>query len=394
MDSRRRPARSSLPDGELSLHFIDGEGLLLDRARHRLCALNACATLIWCMLEDGAAPTEICRVLTEQHDVPADEARSYVADTLRQHASLGGAETVPEAGPDVSTEVGHEHRVRSRHAEVIATYTLLGSTIRVHYDEARLYSAIHPLLQHSAHPGTTPTDVVDIVPQGDGVAVIADEKVIGWSWALEDAAVAVRACLTQVATSRRGGLCVVHAGALCREGAALLLPGDAGYGKSTLSAGLAARGFDMLCDDTTLLAGEPPLVCCLPTGLCIKRGAYRVLEPLYPRLARLPEWRRPDGKYARYLMPGSDLGWASPDAAVGARWMVFPRYHPDQETTLLPLPRHEALARLLPGVCFLSGTLDERNLDTLIAWIEQIDCFDLPLSSLDQATNLIDGLCK
>lgn len=394
MDSRRRPARSSLPDRDLSLHFIDDEGLLLDRARHRLYALNACATLIWCMMEDGTPPAEICRLLTEQYAVPVDEARSYVSDALRQHASLGGAEPAPEPPQDVSTPVGADHRVRSRHAEVIATYALLGSVIRVHYDDARLYSAIHPLLQPGARPGATPTDIVDIVPQGDGVAVIADDRVIGWSWTLEDAAVAARACLTQVAISRSGGFCVVHAGALSRNGSALLLPGDAGYGKSTLSAGLAARGFDMLCDDTTLLAGEPPLVRCLPTGLCVKRGAYAVLEPYFPRLGALTEWRRPDGKHARYLMPGSDLGWAPPDAAVGVRWMVFPRYHPDQQTTLLPLPRHEALARLLPGLCFLSGVLDERNLDKLIAWIEQIDCFDLPLSSLNQAIGLIDGLCK
>jgi hypothetical protein len=73
---------------------------------------------------------------------------------------------------------------------------------------------------------------------------------------------------------------------------------------------------------------------------------------------------------------------------------VFPRYHPDRGTVLLPLPRHEALAHLLRGVYFLSGSLDERNLEKLIAWIERIDCFELPLSSLDAATALLDGLCK
>lgn len=100
---------------------------------------------------------------------------------------LSRAETAPEAPQEVSTPVGPEHRAPSRHADVIATYVLLGSAIRVHYGDARLYGAIHPLLRHSARPGTAPTDVVDIVPQGGGVAVIADDRVIGWSWALEDA---------------------------------------------------------------------------------------------------------------------------------------------------------------------------------------------------------------
>jgi hypothetical protein len=225
------------------------------------------------------------------------------------------------------------------------------------------------------------------------VLVLADDDVVGWSHTVDTAAVAVRASLIQLAVARTGGLCVVHAGALRRNGNGLLLPGDAGHGKSTLSAGLAAGGFEMLCDDTALLAGDPPLVHCIPAGLCIKRGAYPVLEPLLPALGSLPEWRRPDDRRARYLMPGRDIRWAAPDAVAPVRWIVFPRYRAEAETRLLPLPRHEALARLLRGTCFLSGTLDRQNLAKLIAWIDGIDCFDLPLSSLATATAVLEELC-
>ena len=150
----------------------------------------------------------------------------------------------------------------------------------------------------------------------------------------------------------------------------------------------------MLSDDTALLAGEPPRVRSLPTGLCVKRGAYAVLEAHYPGLRSKPEWLRPDGRHARYLMPGDDIGWAEPDAAADVRWIVFPHYRPDYRTALVPLPRHQAMGRLLPGICFLSGSLDAQGLERLIAWIEGIDCFELPTSSLDEATALIDGLCR
>jgi len=384
MNSRRRSARSCVPDRDLSLHFIGGEGLLLDRSGHRLYALNASATLIWCLLDEGKPPAEIRRLLIERYAVPAGQAES-----------VGHAKAVPELTPAEVTALPAAPDLQARpRPAAIATYGLLGSVVRVHYATDRLHDTIHPLLQHHALHGVPPTSILDVVAHDDGIAILSQDRVIGSSRAHEDAGVAVRACLTQIATAQSGGLCVVHAGALSRKGGALLLPGNAGYGKSTLSAGLAARGFDMLSDDTTLLAGEPPIAHCIQNGLCIKRGAYDVLKPLYPGLDALPEWRRPDGKHARYLMPGSDLSWAAPESAVGVRWMVFPRYHPDHETTLLPLPRHEALARLLPGVCFLSGTLDDRNLEALIAWIERIDCFDLPLSSLDDATALIDRLCR
>jgi hypothetical protein len=381
----------------LSLHHIGEEGLLLDPENRRLYALNTSATFIWSLLKDGKSPAEISRALNEQFAVPADAALSYVANVLGQYAALRQDGQPPDretAARVAAPQAGRPSRIGPR---IARTYLLLDSAFRVHYDSARLFEQIHPLLQHAAllNGGAGLTQVTDVVvaQEDHRVAVIADEEMIGSSLTFEDAAVAVRACLTQLATARSDGLCVVHAGALCRNGAALLLPGDAGHGKSTLSAGLAARGFDMLCDDTTLLAGEPPLVRSIPAGLCIKRGAYAVLEPHYPQIASLPEWRRPDGRQARYLMPGRDLPWAAPDAALGVSWIVFPRYHPDRGTALLPLPRHEALARLLRGVCFLSGSLDGRNLEKLIAWIEPIDCFELPLSSLDAATALLDGLC-
>ncbi len=384
---------------DLSLHVVGEEGLLLDSSHRKLYALNASAAFIWSLLKDGQSPAEASRSLSARFAVPADEAVAYVADVLRQYDQPSD---LPPDAPITNTR----RRLDRSNAGVIETYALLGSIFRVRYDNPRLAEQIHPLLQHDGlrngglkngglKNGGERANVVDIavVPDGDGIVIVADEKEIGSSRTLEDAAVAARACLTQLAVTASGGLCVLHAGALCRNGVALLLPGEAGHGKSTLSAGLAARGFDMLCDDTTLLAGEPPLVRSLPTGLCIKRGAYSVLEPDYPHLLSLPEWRRPDGRQARYLMPGRDLPWAAPDVAVAVHRIVFPHYHPDHSTTLLPLRRHEALGRLLRGVCFLSGTLDKQNLDKLIAWIEQIDCFELPLSSLDAATPLIDDLC-
>lgn len=381
---------------DLSLHLVGQEGLLLDSARQRLYAVNACAAFIWRLLEDGKSPAEITGSLNLHFAVPADMAAVYVADVLRQcEALLAEHKEAPTA---TLVDMGARRRLlpRRRAAGVVEVYALLGGTFRVHYDSVGLAEGIHPLLRHGPRPGAaegaTASDVW-VMHDEAGVAVAAGDEVIGVSRTLEDAAVAVRACLTRLAVSASGGLCAVHAGALRRGGAALMLPGEAGHGKSTLSAGLAARGFEMLSDDTTLLAGEPLRVRCLPTGLCIKRGSCDVLRAHYPRLPSLPEWRRPDGKQVRYLMPGRDLRWAGPDAAVDVRWIVFPRFHPDHGTALVALPRHEALARLLRGVCFLSGSLDERNIAGLIAWIERIDCFDLPLSSLDAATALLDRVC-
>jgi len=387
-------ASLSLPSG-LSVHLLGDEGLLLDSPHQRLYALNASATFIWRGLSGGRTPAEIGWQFGEHFAVPRDLAASYVSDVLGQYEQLqssGIAANETQVAGDarrLAIEAGRHGRTE--------TCVLLGNIFRLNYRSAGLADRIHPLL-YFGRPASALTDGaivdVDVLPAESGIVVVAAGEVIGACDSLEVAAVAVRACLIQLAVRASDGLCAVHAGAVRCNGAALLLPGDAGRGKSTLSAGLAARGFEMLCDDTTLLAGAPLRAHCLPVGLCVKRGAYPVLAADYPRLAVLPEWRRPDGQPARYLVPNEDLPWAGPHESTAVRWIVFPQYDPKACTRLRPLRRHEALARLIRGVYFLSGALDPRNLDTLVDWIEGIECFDLPLTSLDVAAALLGDLCR
>jgi hypothetical protein len=401
---RREEAHGTVRFADVSLHRIDGQNLLLDPRGKRLYVLNASAAFIWSALKDGMPPAEIGRTLTEELALSEDAAASYVADVLRQYEELvckpqttdpETAAPAQEPRPAVLSAMGIR-RPRLAEASAVETYALLDSVFRVRFNGAGLFAAIHPLLRPAMKAHDAEAKVVDVavLANGDGVAVIANGDLVGASETREEAAVMVRACLMQLAVMSSGGFCAVHAGALGRNGQALLLPGNAGYGKSTLSAALAATGFDMLCDDTALIGGEPPMVRSLPMGLCLKRGCCSVLQSRYPQLPSLAQWRRPDGKQARYLMPGEDVRWAGADAALAARWIAFPHYHPDHATALLPLAKHEALARLLPGIYLLSGSLDAENLERVIAWIEGVECFELPLSSLDTATALLDELCR
>lgn len=387
----------------MSLHFVGGEGLLLDRSGQCLYSLNASAAVIWSCLKQGKSRTETIRLLSQQFSLPAERAARFLSDTLRQYEALSQAIKPPPSGiphpaatAAESAEHGHAPRPRPETVQTaVRRYRLVDSIFRVHFDSTALLEHIHPLLAlHETVVETT--DIVDVavVVEEAGIAAFTSEKIIGRCASLNEAAVMVRACLIELTITSSDGLCAVHACALRRNGSALLLPGEAGSGKSTLSAALAARNFEMLSDDTTLIAGDPPVARSIPTGLCIKPGSYAALESYHPQIHSQTEWHRPDGKRARYLMPRRDIAWADPDAVAEVRWIVFPTYRPGGRTVLSSLRPHEALTRLLPGLYALAGTLDDSILGKLIPWIERVDCSELSVASLEIATSLLDEHCR
>jgi hypothetical protein len=106
----------------------------------------------------------------------------------------------------------------------------------------------------------------------------------------------------------------------------------------------------------------------------------------YPDLSALPLHRRGDGKVVRYVAPpASAAGWPR----VPVSHIIFPRYEKDAATTLEPVPRSDALGRLMSECLAVRQPLDRKNVDELIGWIAGINCYALTFSSLEDAAALV-----
>lgn len=73
---------------------------------------------------------------------------------------------------------------------------------------------------------------------------------------------------------RKRGVTALHASALCVDGKAVVLTGQAGAGKSTTAAALALQGFPILCEDIAAVAESA--------------GSFRI-HPGHPRVCLWPE---------------------------------------------------------------------------------------------------------
>ncbi len=190
---------------------------------------------------------------------------------------------------------------------------------------------------------------------------------------------------------KRRGLFGLHAGGVCRDGKALLLPGTSGSGKSTLTLALARAGFGLLGDDTLFLARRPEegvRVLAFPDEFDLTDQTVS----FFPELKALAGEARPAGWRKRQVRVeeayGAPVAWECAPAV-----LVFPRVAGVRHSELEPLSAGEALLELAPNVLLTEPRSSQAHLDALAALVEASECFRLATGTdLDEAVRAVGGL--
>ncbi len=270
-------------------------------------------------------------------------------------------------------------------------YKLLDTTFCLRYHSTTAEEILDPVLAHFEVGAPSDSDVVlDIVEGDGGYIVLHDIAPIDHCPLPHMLAPAVKNAVRQLAVQNCDFFMEIHAGVLARGDQALLLPGAPGSGKTTLTAGLGKSGFGYLSDEVAILQTDSLKLRPVPLGLGIKDGAVDVLASRWPELRELPAHTREDRIRVRYAPPpsGNDL-W---DREFDARWIIFPRYDADCTTELHALSRGDALRRLMEECMVLPQQLGCGSAQNIAAWLRGIDCYELPMSSLDEAIALITDM--
>lgn len=274
-------------------------------------------------------------------------------------------------------------------------YRLLDTTVCLRFGSAALERDVHPVI---AHLEVRARDTVDcelrLLDAGAGAAVLVEGILpVGVCERREEIAPLVQATIQHVASRRHPCFLQIHAGVIGDGESALLLPGAPGSGKSTLTGGASAVGFRYLSDELAHLDEDTLEVRPFPMSLTLKEGSIAPLASHHPEAAALPVWVREDLIEVRYLPP--------PPGALGFDWersypvraVVFPRYAPDVQTTMQPISQGEALQRLMAEALVLPTLLDRRKVRSLARWVRRTPFYELSMSSLPRALELLGTLC-
>jgi uncharacterized protein (UPF0276 family) len=326
----------------------------------------------------------------DELDAQADEVARFRSVRGRPVAARASNEDddLPSARAPVA---GREQRAPSGPGR---RYRLLTTTFEVHADSKEIAERVHRSLAHLERPDQPPDVVLDLRPSESGGWVVSDRNVpVAQCRGTEDMVPAVKLLLREMAVNRYTFLINVHAGVVSFGDGCMLLPASTGSGKTTLTAALIRSGATYFSDELAPLEEGTLAVRPLPLALTIKDGSVEALRRLYPELGALTSHVREDYVRVRYLPPPAG-SLPADDAPQPVRWIVFPRYAPVSETVLRPLSRPMALRRLLDESFVPLERLDREKVESLVQWMRTVECFELPLSSLDTAVGLLRSLMQ
>lgn len=168
---------------------------------------------------------------------------------------------------------------------------------------------------------------------------------------------------------------ILHAGAVARQGVAVLLPNVSGAGKTTLTLALASRGWLPLTDDVCPLVEQDDDLVAMGCRRCshLRMPSQDLLRSLGIAV------EGPLGGSSYYYRPQR---WGEP-APVGG--VVIPRYRMNAPTSMTPITQAECLAQLV-AMNFTEGAhpaLERRRIAAQLA--ARVPAFTLTYSSLSEA---------
>ncbi len=193
-------------------------------------------------------------------------------------------------------------------------------------------------------------------------------------------------CITSHAHDRL----MLHAAVLEKAGSALILPGDPGAGKSTLTAALMLAGWRLLSDEIALIDPADGLLRGLARPVSLKNAAIDIIRHHTPAAVLGDVARDTHKGTVAHLKPTPDCV-RRVDEPARPRWIVFPRWQAGANTNLTSHPKSAAFLHLASHA-FNYSLLGTTGFQQVGALMDGCDCWDFSYSRLPEAIRTFAGL--
>jgi Coenzyme PQQ synthesis protein D (PqqD) len=377
------PSRASLSQSVRRFDF-DQRTVLWEQQSGGIFVCNDTLLLLLPSLSEGTTVSELAAILAGAYGIEKQRALADCAALLEHLQSEGLLEGSTYESTAAHAKPTQEHSDADREISGFTT-RINGRTIQIRAS-ASVASFLRPLFP-DPQQGDRAADIEILCrPNGQGGLVTVDGIL---RTETDDPAEAIGAILEQVVRAvnpAQEWMAFLHAGAVRRNGTAVLLPAPSGCGKSTLVGFLASQGFDYLSDDLVPLTAPHGKVAACPLSINLKAGS----RGLYPAPAGFEAVTVHDRfRTDQLLFPSARL-WEAP--LTPCRAIVFPRYQPNLHTSFAPVAPVDGLARLFGDRVFLGYPLEETRIANFLHWAAETPFYSLEYRELKEAAQCLATL--
>lgn len=348
--------------------LLDGRSVLFSETRQKIYELDQVGAFIWCKLAQGASLEDVHQELG-QLGIDEHAARKFTRQAMNIWIDRGllDIDWRMPANCTFSADLG-----RRRISVRAANWDLLQQLIS-------LFCALDD-------SGGEDDIVIEATVLDDQVFFRGNDARVH---RFEAGALAptIKAHITERLIRSDRWVFALHAASLAKDGMGLLLCGEPGAGKSTLTLRLVNAGFQYAGDDVALI-GADGMICGIPFALTLKKGSWELLSRLYG------DWNdvahcRPDGAQVRYLpIPDAHNG------SLSASWIVFLNRVASGPVELTPLDQLDSMKRLIEGAFAADGRLSQTGFFALKRIVAGARSFQLTYSESAEARGLLVDLCN
>jgi hypothetical protein len=184
-------------------------------------------------------------------------------------------------------------------------------------------------------------------------------------------------------------LLLLHAGAVERDGLALMLPATPGSGKSTLTAALSQRGWRLLSDEFGAYDSDADVFRAVLKPIALKNRSIEVIRRFAPEAVFGPEFPNTrKGTVAHLAALPDAVARRHESARPGA--VVLPKWQAGSPTRWEPLAEYV----LFPALAFNAfnyGLLGAVGFRAVVRLVRQCPAWQLVYSDLDDALATIEA---
>ncbi|PZX10153.1 hypothetical protein LX81_04296 [Palleronia aestuarii] len=268
--------------------------------------------------------------------------------------------------------------------ETTETLRFGDATVLLSFASTYLRDAMMPAFGHLRTFAQSSDEQIIVLGQNGRIGVGRRDGPVSWG-RMDQGAPLLKLALTEIALDHLNGL-AIHTATLLRGSGAMLLLGEPGAGKSTLSLHLDQKGFCIAGDDLADLLPDGRIRA-LPFAATLKEGAWSLLER--DDITSAPIFHRPDRKVVRYL----PIDAAGSGKAHRVDWIVVLDRRDGAALTVTQLSTTETFAALLQSAWSGKDALSPDGFDALAAAINTSRCIRLTYCDLSSAAKALDQFC-